>query len=249
MVPYIVGPAAGYKEIAGGNLTTLTNPANWAIGDVLLANCFQGDNVANTINTGAGWVKLFDVVVTGTIMRHTVCYCVAGASQAPLSITKAGGDVLGANVIAIRAADTSTPANIFEASSQQSNTALSLTVTASTITPVSPGTLVLFLGAFTNTDTSSTVSFGSYSGGDPGFAQITNDTSIGVGGRMGGIFTAAGLTADRSATGTRTATVTTAANVTGPSSGVLLSIKALVDGTPGATTKKSVKMRAKARAA
>jgi hypothetical protein len=245
--PYIVGPAAGYKEVGSGNLTTLTNPANWAVGDVLLANVYQGDNIANTINTGAGWVKLFDVVVSGTIMRHTVCYCVAAGGQAALSVTRAGGDVIGANVVAIRGVDVSVPANIFEASSQQNNAA-SLTVTASTITPVTPGTLVIFLGAFTNTDTSTLPSFGSYSGGNPGFAQVTSDGSAGVGGREGGIFLTTGLTADRTATGSRTAAVG-AATVTGPSSGVLLSIKGLEEGIAGSIMTKKVKVRTYRKAA
>lgn len=163
-------------------------------GDIQVLRVASADNVVSTVT---GWTS---VIATnqGTTLRQSIFKRVRQGGDTAPTVTHAAGSTIHARITGLPGCTD------VEASGAQGGAA-SATVTAPTITPTNPGTILLAFWAEENTgDTSGSPTWGGYSDG----ATELDDAANGLGTDELAVATSWRLKKDVAATGAITATVT-----------------------------------------
>ena len=196
--------AAGSGELTAAGSYTPSLPAGWQPGDtVFLFSQITASASANT-TAPAGWTRaVADFTSAGSTSAHqAVWYRVMQAGDTAPSVTEPASRYAWSTV-AVQGANTATPLDVAPATDTNSGVAYP-GVRAPSITPVTPGALLLTAHGVRNGTNSATTSFTPPSG----TTELTDTTSNIAAKSNASIEVNSLALTDTSATGTKTATAT-----------------------------------------
>ncbi len=123
---------------------TISKPSGVVAGDIMIANiATQGNNIAAT---SSGWTRITSAALGGSATKYgTLLYKIAGSAEASsYSFSLGTGTTGGAGaIIAFSGVDNTNP---FDVATGTISTSTSTSVTASSITTVTPNTVVIMFG-------------------------------------------------------------------------------------------------------
>src|SRR4051812_21157356 len=173
--------AAGTAVWAASGNVTPGLPAGFAADDIHVCIVTASDNVVPTMP--AGWTSK-QGVNNGAIERQTIFWRRAVAGDTAPVVTHAAGDTVGARIFGFRGCVAAgDPIEAINGGSTGSGipSASAITATATAITPLSANAAILFALSWTCADTSNFTTTASYSGTNPTFAEIADNTATAVG--------------------------------------------------------------------
>lgn len=194
--------ASGAGELTAAGSYTTSLPAGWQPGDTVFL--YSQVTVAGSANTTApaGWTKAVgDFTSAGSTSAHqAVWYRVMQAGDTAPSVAEPASRYAWSTV-AVQGANTTTPLDVTPATDTNSGVAYP-DVRAPSITPVTPGALLLTAHGLRNSTNSATTQFAP----PAGMTEVT-DVSSGIASKSNAAIEVNSLAlTDTSATGTRTAT-------------------------------------------